>query len=121
MRIVADEHISPRTVTFLQSCGYDILPLSEVLPSDASDAELIEYARREKCVILTQDLDFSAIIALSKESAPSVISLRLASSRIDHVNQQLERVLPRLEQEVARGVLVSVSEEQVRIRGLPVG
>ncbi len=119
MKILADAHISPRTVRFLRSCGHEVVRLSEVLPSDARDSELIEYARAHKRVILTQDLDFSAIIALSKQSLPSVISLRLSDSRVEAVNLLLERVLPRLEREVADGALISVGEERVRIRRLP--
>lgn len=119
MKIIADAHISPRTVSFLRSRGHGAVRLNEVLPSDARDSELIEYAREHKRVILTQDLDFSAIIALSNESLPSVISLRLSDSRVEAVNLLLERILPRMESEVAEGALISVGDDRVRIRRLP--
>jgi len=70
--------------------------------------------------VVTQDLDFSAIVALSGQAAPSVISLRLASSRIERVNALLAAVLPKIEPDVAAGAIVTVDEHRVRSRGLPI-
>jgi predicted nuclease of predicted toxin-antitoxin system len=89
------------------------------LPANAKDYEIVEFAGKRERVILTQDLDFSAIIALSKDINPSLISLRLSSSRIEFVNEILERILPQLEKEVVYGVIVSVEDERIRIRRLP--
>ena len=65
LRLLADVHISPITVAELQASGYEIHRVTEVLPAYASDAEIIERARHEESVIVTQDLDFSALIAQS--------------------------------------------------------
>ncbi len=71
-------------------------------------------------VILTQDLDFSEIISLSGNTKPSLITLRLSSSRIEFVNTILEKVLPGLESDVRKGVIVTVEDNRIRIRKLPV-
>jgi len=81
---------------------------------------IVEYARRDSRSVVTQDLDFSAIVALSGQAAPSVISLRLASSRIERVNALLAAVLPKIEPDVAAGAIVTVDEHRVRSRGLPI-
>src|SRR5207248_1318004 len=99
MRLLADLHISPLTVAVLNSLGHDVIRVSDVLPLNAADQLIIETARREARIILTQDLDFSRLIAVSGHSAPSLISLRLRSSRIEYVNAVLLRVLPSLEAE----------------------
>jgi predicted nuclease of predicted toxin-antitoxin system len=44
-------------------------------------------------VIVTQDLDFGALIAVSGRTYPSVLSLRLSSSKIESVNTVLKDVL----------------------------
>ena len=87
MRILADVHISPRTVEQLRSLGHDVVRLGDVLSASSTDGEIVEDAVRDQRVILTQDLDFSAIVALSGRTAPSVVSLRLGSSRIENVNR----------------------------------
>lgn len=70
--------------------------------------------------MLTQDLDFSAIVALAGASSPSLISLRLASARVEHVNSELAHVLPLIEETFAKGAIVSVEEGRIRTRSLPV-
>jgi predicted nuclease of predicted toxin-antitoxin system len=65
MRLLADLHIAPRTVEYLRSLGHDVVRVSQVLPPTSSDHEIIAYAARDRRAILTQDLDFSAEIAVS--------------------------------------------------------
>jgi predicted nuclease of predicted toxin-antitoxin system len=90
MRILADVHISPRTVELLRSLGHDTV--RDALTPEAADEEIIAEAERDQRIILTQDLDFSDIVALSGRAAPSVVSLRLGSSRIETVNARLKQV-----------------------------
>ncbi len=63
MRLLANLHISPRTVGFLQSMGHDVVRVDEILPSTAADEVIVVRAIEERRTALTQDLDFSAIIA----------------------------------------------------------
>ena len=120
MRLLADLHISPRTVLSLRSLGHDVVRVNEVMPVDSPDEAIVAQARRDRRVVLTQDLGFSAIIALSGAAFPSVISLRLASSDIDRVNAVPERVLPGMEQDVARGTIITVEDHRIRRRPLPI-
>ncbi len=121
MRLLADLHISPRTVAFLRGLGHDIVRADDQLPRTAADAAIIEAARAENRVVLTQDLDFSALIAVKGDSRPSLISLRLSSSQIEHVNEVLGRVLPAVEEDVMRGMIICVEDDRIRRRSLPVG
>jgi len=118
VRLLADLNIAPGTVSFLRSLGHDVQRVGDVLAPSATDHEIVEYARRDSRSVVTQDLDFSAIVALSGQAAPSVISLRLASSRIERVNALLAAVL--IEPDVAAGAIVTVDEHRVRSRGLPI-
>ena len=93
MRTLADVHISPRTVESLRSLGHDVERVGESVPATAADAEIVTAAIPDDRIIVTQDLDFSAIVALSGRDAPSVLSLRLTSSRVEHVNQRLAALL----------------------------
>jgi hypothetical protein len=56
---------------------------------------------------------------LSGENGPSLITLRLKSSRVELVNERLGATLPGLESEVDRPVLVTIDEKVVRRRYLP--
>lgn len=120
MRILADLHVSPSSVEFLRSCGHEAVRVNDVLPATASDARIIECAVEDDRVVLTQDLDFSALVALGGASRPSVILLRLATSRIEYVNGVLERALPTLEAEVAIGSFITITDHRIRRRRMPI-
>lgn len=119
MRLLADLHISPRTVEHLKSLGHDVVRVSQVLLPTSSDHQIIAFAARDRRAILTQDLDFSAEIAVSGQAFPSVILLRLSSSRIETVNTVLSDVLPALEGDVRDGALITVEDHRLRRRRLP--
>ena len=120
MKILADIHISPITVHFLQDLGYDAIRVNEILPWNSSDKKIVETAKKERRVIITQDLDFSEIISLTGKKAPSLISLRLSSSRIEYVNKRLEEVLPKIEYDIEKGSIIVVEDSRIRVKSLPV-
>ncbi len=120
IRLLADVHISPKTVGDLQKQGYEIMRSSEVLPANAPDINILEFARTENWVVLTQDLDFSMLVALSRYSQPSLITLRLSSAKPDIVTQKLLNVLPQIEEALKEGSAITIQDESIRIRKLPV-
>jgi predicted nuclease of predicted toxin-antitoxin system len=120
MKIVADLHISPRTVQFLNSLGHDAVRSSTILPLTADDKTIVARAADEQRVVLTQDLGFSTIVALTGRNTPSLITLRLSSSRIEYVNATLERILPTLEADVLLGMIVTIEDSRIRRRSLPI-
>ncbi|MBI5408870.1 MAG: DUF5615 family PIN-like protein [Nitrospirae bacterium] len=120
LKFIADIHISPLTVKELQKSGYDIVRVTDKLPATASDGEIIQLAYKEQAVIVTQDLDFSAIVAQSGLNGPSVVSLRVSNARPDMITRILTTVLPLIEAELTEGSIVSLDEKEYRIRKLPV-
>ena len=63
-RLLANMNISPKTVEAPQQQGWDIVRISHLVPVNAPDQEILELARREDRVLITQDLDFSTLLAL---------------------------------------------------------
>ena len=120
IRLLADVHISPKTVADLQKQGYEIMRSSQFLPANAPDINILEFARTENWVVLTQDLDFSMLVALSRYSQPSLITLRLSSAKPDIVTQKLLDVLPQIEEALQEGSAITIQDESIRIRKLPV-
>ena len=76
-------------------------------------------AYKEQAVIITQDLDFSAIVAQSGLNGPSVISLRVANAQPNLITRMLMTVLPHVEAYIAEGAIVSIDEQAYRVRKLP--
>lgn len=108
------------SVRYLRQAGHDIVHLREQGLQRLPDPEILEKAPDGGRVLLTHDLDFGQLLALSGATSPSVIVFRLADMRPDSVNRHLDRVLQQAEHEMAQGAVVSVREGQVRVRTLPI-
>ena len=112
-------HIAPRTVQLLRSLCHDVLRVTDLLLATASDETIVARAAQDERIILTQNLDMTAIIALSRRQYPSLVTLRLSSVRIKFVNTILQRTLPILEQDLLQGAFVTIGDSRVRLRRLP--
>ncbi|MCD5408684.1 DUF5615 family PIN-like protein [Candidatus Bipolaricaulota bacterium] len=110
MKFLADMGISPGTVDWLRGRGHDAVHLHERGWDRLPDPEVLEKARDEGRVLLTHDLDFGQLLALSGAASPSVIVFRLADMRPDSVNRHLDQVLQRAGEDLARGAIISVEE-----------
>jgi predicted nuclease of predicted toxin-antitoxin system len=112
--------ISPLTVGFLRYGGHDALHLHEVALDSLADALILKKARAEGRILLTNDLDFGDLLAASGDALPSLAIFRLRSMVPDNVNRHLELLLAHHEFELEQGVAVSVAEDHIRIRRLPI-
>ncbi|HMB89329.1 MAG TPA: DUF5615 family PIN-like protein [Rhodothermales bacterium] len=120
MRFLADMGISPLTVAYLSDLGHDATHLRSEGLHQLPDAAILEKARAEDRILLTHDLDFGDLLAASGTSLPSVIIFRLRNMRPDQVNQVLQEILDTYLDQLSAGVVMSVTEGQVRIRALPI-
>lgn len=120
LRFLADMNLSPETVADLRQQGWDILRVSQVLPMDTEDSEILKFARQQNRVIVTQDLDFSELVALRGYARPSLITLRLFVSDPETITRTLRAVMPQIEEALMEGCAVSINHQTVRVRRLPI-
>jgi len=121
MRLLLDMGLARSTATYLRTKGHDAVHLRDQRLQRLSDEQIIAKALSEERTILTHDLDFGRIVALSQEGLPSVITFRLNDMRTSTVNRYLDTILTSLVHEIEAGALVSVHEQSIRVRKLPVG
>lgn len=119
LRFLADMNLSPQTVADLQAAGWDILRVNQVLLATTSDRDILTYARQDNRVIITQDLDFSTLLALAGFSSPSLLTLRLSVTDPETVTRRLLQVIPQSEDALLGGAAVTVTDNSLRIRSLP--
>jgi predicted nuclease of predicted toxin-antitoxin system len=120
LKFLADMNLSPLTVAALKVEQYDIERVSSLLPATAADSVILELARQGEYVVITQDLDFSSLLALGGYAEPSLVTLRLTNTDPDFVTQRLRQVLPEVEQRLSEGCAITVDDVAVRIRKLPI-
>lgn len=120
MKFLLDMGLAASTANFLREQGHDAVHLRDQGLQRLPDPDIISKARDEARIILTHDLDFSRIIALSRSHRPSVITFRLSDMQPSHVNHYLTQVLDRFSTLLDQGALVSVNEQAIRVRPLPI-
>lgn len=76
MKLLVDMNLSPRWISFLSDAGWEATHWSKVGKADASDSEIMTFAAGNDYVVLTNDLDFAAILAASRDKKPSVAQIR---------------------------------------------
>lgn len=119
-RFLANMNISPKTVAASRREGWDIICVSDLLPMNATDQEILERSRLENRVVVTQNLDFSTLLALGGHHRPSVLTLRLSASDPEAITRRLKEVVFQLEQELGQGSAVTVEDVVVRVHHLPI-
>jgi predicted nuclease of predicted toxin-antitoxin system len=119
MNLLIDMNLSPRWVTFLANADHTVEHWSTIGRGDAPDAEIIEVARAKSAVILTQDLDFGMILALSGESLPSVVQVRAQATLPEDIGSQVLNTLLVAEDHLLSGALVTLTPAAHRITILP--
>lgn len=120
MKFLADMGISPRVVEELRQQGYDAVHLLDENLHRMTDGDILEKSRRENRVLLTHDLDFGELLAASGGNLPSVIIFRLKDMRAININRHLFSILKGQSEPLKAGAVLSVTEQKVRIRILPI-
>ena len=121
MRFLADMGVSQRVVSWLRNEGHDALHVREENLLRLPNGLIFEKAYSEKRILLTFDLDFGEIVALSGGRNVSVILFRLRNTRTQHIINRLKNVLIDAGHALEQGAIVVVEEARHRIRRLPLG
>jgi predicted nuclease of predicted toxin-antitoxin system len=120
MNLLLDMGLAQSTASYLRENGHDAVHLREQGLHRLSDHGIVLKAISESRVILTHDLDFGRIIALSRNRLPSVVTFRLEDMRAANINRHLDDILIRFASDLGNGALISVTDQAIRVRRLPV-
>jgi predicted nuclease of predicted toxin-antitoxin system len=117
--LIVDLNLPPALVDRLAERGLQAVHWSRLGPLTARDEVILARARADGAVLVTHDLDFSAILAATGEDSPSVIQIRLQDLASNSVALVVEDLLAEHADSLRDGALVSVSESGARVRMLP--
>jgi predicted nuclease of predicted toxin-antitoxin system len=120
LKFIVDMNLSPLTVSQLKEKGWEITRVSEVMDARTDDIDILNYARGHDRIVITHDLDFSKLLAINGLDSPSVINLRLENLHPHLVTQRIIEVVSQLEDELKKGIVVSVDDISARFRYLPI-
>lgn len=120
IRLLMDMNISPQTVQMLRQQGWNAIRVSDVLPSNTPDNIILDWAIQHQYTLVSQDLDFSGLVALSGLAKPSLITLRLNNSAPHVVTERLLQTLTEISELLDQGYAITVKDKTIRVRQLPI-
>jgi predicted nuclease of predicted toxin-antitoxin system len=119
MRLLLDQGLPRTAATLLRTLGIDAVHVGEIGMETAVDAAILAQGRQELRVVVTLDADFHALLALSGARSPSVVRIRIEGLRSEGLTALLEKVLEEFSEELELGAVVTVQENRMRVRRLP--
>ena len=119
MKILLDMNLSPKWVKYLTATGVNAIHWSSVGSANAPDSEIMDYARTHNFVILTQDLDFTTLLAFSKDKQPSVAQLRTENTDPAVIGVAVVKALRQAETMLDEGALLTIDTDKARLHILP--
>jgi predicted nuclease of predicted toxin-antitoxin system len=119
MKVLIDMNLSPSWVQALEDRGFQALHWSSIGDGGAPDPVVLGWAKENGYVVFTNDLDFGAILAFTRAAAPSVIQVRTQDLSPHHLIDLVVRGLRQHEAALERGALISIDEQRLRARVLP--
>jgi predicted nuclease of predicted toxin-antitoxin system len=87
--------------------------------SQSTDRTILNFALAQDRTVVTLDADFHTLLAVANESGPSVIRIRQEGLKGREVAALLLVIWSRIEAQIQRGVMVTVTEKTIRVRNLP--
>lgn len=93
MKFLLDENVDYRLTSYLTSQGHHVTSIAQEYPASVTDHEVLAIARKEKCILITNDKDFGELIFRQHLPHTGVILLRLKDEKLDNLQSRLAHVL----------------------------
>ena len=119
MKIVVDVNLAVRWANMLSDRGIEAIHWSSIGAVNAQDIEIMSYARQNGYSVLTNDLDFSAILVSTRASGPSVIQIRAEDTRPEILIDRIADILIKSSAAIEQGTIITIAPNKTRLHILP--
>ncbi len=120
MNFLLDMPVSVQLLTILRAFGHDDFHAHQRGLDRTPDTLLLEIARKEDRVIITADLDYPRLLALSGASGPGIILFRGGNYSDQEMCDLLTRVLQEVTPTALPTTICVVDKKRIRITSLPI-
>lgn len=120
MKFLVDMPVSPQLARWLKEKGYDAVHASDIGLYKIKDKEILEVARKQNRVIITADLDFPQLLAISHAKDPGIILFRGGNYNEQEMLTLLQRVLDNVKEEKISNSITVVDKTRIRRCPLPI-
>lgn len=119
MRFLVDMPLSPGLVLWLAQHGHEAVHVIELGLARASDKVILARAQREQRVVVTADLDYPRLLALTRAKGPGLILFRGGNYSEQEAMDHLRRTLAAIPEKELPNSIVVIEKGRIRRRRLP--
>lgn len=120
MTFFIDINIPASFADFLKKQGHEVILGAESGFHGKTDWEICEFAAKNDSIIITHDLDFGELLAVSGASKPSVIIFRVQPLTKQMIEETFQQTMVASEHDLIRGAIVVIEKNKYRLRRLPI-
>ncbi len=121
MKFLLDQGLPRSTVAELHHAGFEAEHVGDLGLARAPDELILRQALERDAVVLTLDADFHRLLALSGDTAPSVIRLRAQGLLPAEIARLCRQIHTHAHHDLVRGAVVSCDRTAFRLHRLPIG
>lgn len=114
MRFLLDEGLPLRITAYLREHGHDIVTVGRDYPFALPDRQILEIARNELRIVLTNDTDFGDLVFREHLPHAGVILFRLGYVSLPDRIARLQQVLVNHADQLDRFIVVTARNIRVR-------
>jgi predicted nuclease of predicted toxin-antitoxin system len=121
MSFLLNENLALSYAQALRSMGLDAKHVIEVGLNQTKDERIIDFARTNGMAIIAFDLDHTKIVALFGNHVPTILTFRVTQITQESFVGFFEAHYPALQANIEKGALITIDDNGIRVRELPIG
>jgi len=119
MKILVDMNLPPKIAGLLTTQGMVATHWQSIGAPNAKDTELMSYAYQHNYTVLTCDLDFTALLSVSKRTKPSIIQVRVQGFEAENLANMITLAISQNAEALENGAILTIDAKRARLRLLP--
>jgi len=117
MRFLLDENLPKRLVDSFRKNGFQCEHAMEVGLGGANDQDIARYAKNNRCILVTKDLEFASLIVYPKGAHHGLLVIRLPyTSTSDQIIAAISDFLKDNQVEELVGAITILEVGRIRVR-----
>ena len=112
-------NLSPDWIKVFSKYDIEAVHWSSIGDPRAADRTIMIWAQANGYVVFTHDLDFSALLAATQASSPSVIQVRTQDVLPASLEKLVTDAIAQFSSLLASGALITIDRTRSRVRILP--
>ena len=119
MKLLVDMSLSPKFADLLAADDITSEHWSRIGAATAKDSEIVNYATQNDNVIVTCDLDFSAILSVTHGKKPSIVQVRTRYMPAHDLADIVIKAIKQNAEDLISGAILTIDAKKSRSRLLP--